>query len=124
MVADAAGGAAGDAAPFYAKRLLRRVADGGSKLRMTFAVACLEALSLAVGGKRVAAELSRLVADPPDESVAKLGHDGVELLVRTQLLSLPELDAGLAKALVTGRAQPARASWAAAAAATARRRRR
>lgn len=55
-----AGPAAEDVSLLYARRLLKHLAEGGSKLHTTFYVACLEALTLSVGGKRLPEELAKV----------------------------------------------------------------
>ncbi|KAG1667787.1 hypothetical protein FOA52_010824 [Chlamydomonas sp. UWO 241] len=99
------GAAALDTVALCAKRMLKQLCDGGSKLQLTFYVACLEALALGPGGKRLANELSRLVSD----EASPVCKEVVEMLARAQLLDLPELDAVLNKMLLNGQhSQPSK----------------
>ncbi|KXZ45953.1 hypothetical protein GPECTOR_49g537 [Gonium pectorale] len=93
-----------DAAAFFSRRILKHLYDSaaaasGSKLSLSFHAACLELLAAAAPGGRVVSELTVAYLGADDER--KFAPGLVEVLLRLRLLSLPDLDAYLAKLLQT-----------------------
>ncbi|PNH04056.1 CCR4-NOT transcription complex subunit 1 [Tetrabaena socialis] len=93
-----------DAAAFFARRILKHLYDSaaaasGSKLSLSFHAACLELLNSPSPGGRVVAELTAAYLGADDER--KFSPLLAEMLLRLRLLSLPDLDAYLAKLLQT-----------------------
>ncbi|MEW5319837.1 MAG: hypothetical protein WDW38_010962 [Sanguina aurantia] len=86
----------GEAGVMLAKRVMKHLYDGSSKTHLMFHGACLELLAKIVG-KRVPLELTALFAAAEDER--KYSKEVADQLLPRRLLSLPELDSYLSKAL-------------------------
>lgn len=89
-----------DAGLFLAKRILKHVYEGSTKLHYTFHVTCLEVL-VGLGCKRLPLEVAQMFCAVEDDR--KYNKDIGELLLRNRLFSLPELDAYFVKVITTTR---------------------